>query len=265
MAAWIIELYRFWAGRRLWLGAAAIGALSLALALTFQLKLDQSLGLLMPDGSPELKRAAGLMDLAPFARIILVQLTADDPEAAWELTAAAEDLAQGLDQNLLTLWLDPEAPPDPAGLLALLPALCDADCRVRLAASLTSDRLKARLDDLKKALAALGGEEELFWRADPGQWRAEVFSRLPRPRAEIRPDFLAGYPVSRDGRHLLMALKPHASMNDAAGAKAVLAHLDSLTPGRLRPRFFPSCPGPGRKYGPTSWPAIRSAGTGATC
>jgi len=231
MTAWVIRLYRFWAGRRIQLGVASLAVFSLSAALAFHLRPDQSLAPLLPDGSPELKRVAGLLDLAPFARVLLVQLTAVDPSAAWALGPAAEDLARGLDTRLLTLWLDPEALPDPEGLLALLPALCDGACRARLAAGLAPDRLLLRLAELKKNLAALGGEEEIFWRADPGRWRGEVFSRLPRPRTEFIADFLTGYPVSRDGRHLLLALKPRVSMNEAAGARAVLAHLESLLRG----------------------------------
>jgi len=231
MTAWVIKLHRFWAGRRVGLGVASLAVMSLSAILAFHLRPDQSLALLLPDNSPELRRVAGLLDLAPFARVLLVQLTAADPSAAWALGPAAEDLARGLDPNLLTLWLDPETLPEPESLLALLPALCDGGCRARLAAGLAPDRLQARLAELKKNLAALGGEEEIFWRADPLRWRGEVFSRLPRPRTEFMADFLTGYPVSRDGRHLLLVLKPQVSMNEAAGSRAALAHLESLLRG----------------------------------
>jgi predicted exporter len=137
-------------------------------------------------------------------------------------------MERGLDRRLLVPLFDQDNPPDLAGLPGLLPALCDGGCRARLAAGLSPENIRRRLTDLKKSLASLEGSEALFWRVDPLNWRAEVLARLPRPPDGFRPDFLAGYPVSPDGRHLLLALRPLVSMNDVAGAKAVMADLDGL-------------------------------------
>jgi predicted exporter len=205
-----------------------LAALGLSIILALNLKLDRSLGPFLPDGDPTLRRAAGLMDLAPFARMLLVQLSVEEPEEAWSLVVAAESLEAGLDRRLLAPWLNPDELPDPARLMELLPALCDKACRDRLASGLEPQSVRRRLEALKTSLAGLTGTEVLFWRADPLNWRGEVFGKLPNPQAGFRSDFLAGYPVSRDGRHLLIVLRPEASMYDAAGVKAVMDGLDDL-------------------------------------
>ena len=228
MRDWAANLFLFLARRRLMLALAVTTIIGLASWRVCDIKLDMSLKALMPDSSAQLRQSAELFDLAPFAKVLLIQLTAGDGREAYHLAEAADDLVAGLNPELLKPLAQSELP-DPAGLMALLPTLCDDVCLKKLKASVTKEQLATALAGLKTELAGSGGPGSLFWRADPLNWRTEVFRHFPATFNWPITDPLLGYPITKDGRHLLIMARPRMSMNDTVGAVAVMDHINALT------------------------------------
>ena len=225
---WAAKLYAVLARRRaLLVAAVAVGLGCSYLAAGF-LKLDKSLKALMPDSSVSLRQSVELLDLAPFSRVMLVQLTAEEPEAIPHLARAADHLAGGLDPALAR-QVETAEMPDLKRIMALLPALCDGGCLGRLREALNQPNMDKALAALKTDLAGPGGLQDLFWRLDPLALRGEVFSKFPKHQGWPLTDPLIGYPVSPDGSHLLIIIKPLVSMNDTNGAAALMSNLDRLT------------------------------------
>ena len=227
-STWAARLYIFMARRRLLLAAATALVMGLSFWLTCDLKLDKSLKALLPDSSAAFGQSAELLDLTPFSRVMLVQLTAGEAGAAHLLSLAADQFTDGLNPALIqTLNLSDDWP-EAEALMALLPALCDQGCLNYLTAFDDQAKISAALGVLKDELSGPGGLADFFWRADPLNWRGELFRHFPSSGSWPRPDPLVGYPLSKDGRHLLIVLKPLASMNDAAGSLAIMAELERL-------------------------------------
>lgn len=59
-------------------------------------------------------------------------------------------------------------------------------------------------------------------RADPLGLRQVVLSRLPAEHAGAMPDPVLGYPVSADGKHLLLVLRPVHSLHDVSAAAQLM-------------------------------------------
>lgn len=230
---WATHLYTFWAGRRFLLATAVIGLLIWSFCSTLGLTLDTSLKALMPDSPPAMRQSVDLLDLAPFSKHMLIQLTADRPEAGPLLAAAADELLAGLPPDLAK-GLETAALPDLQQIMAFLPALCDSPCLARVKAAAAPERLAESLAAIKTDLAGLGGATDLFWRLDPLALRAEVFGKFPQATGWPMADPFIGYPVSADGRHLLIVLKPSVSMGDTEKSQTLMAALDRLT-GELPP------------------------------
>ena len=233
MHSWAANLYRFLARRRILLAAAVLAGLGLSFLATMNLELDKSLQALMPDSSASLQRSVELLDLAPFSRVMLIQLTADKAETSPQLAAAADLLVDGLDPELAR-QVETAEMPDLGRIMALLPALCDEACLNRLGQAVTRPRMDEALSAIKNDLAGPGGLQDFFWRLDPLALRGEVFSKFPGHQGWPLADPLIGYPVSPDGRHLLIIIKPLVSMNDTDGALALMDNLNHPA-GRLPP------------------------------
>lgn len=225
---WAATLYRFLARRRILLAAAVMAVLAWSGLTTTGLRLDKSLKALLPDSSDTLRQSLELLDLAPFSRIMLIQLTAEEAAAAPRLAGAADELVRGLDPNLVRP-IETAEMPDIKQIMALLPALCDEACLARLRRAAESPALAEALSAIKTDLAGAGGLQDFFWRIDPLGLRAEVFGKFPRHQGWPLSDPLIGYPVTADGRHLLMILKPLVSLNDTEGALALMEDIRALT------------------------------------
>ena len=228
MRSWAADIYVFFARRRLCLLLLCLLGLAWSCYLTYNLSLDKSLASLLPDSSASLKGGAEVMDLAPFARTILVQLTAENEAAARLLPEAADAFLEGLAPELMRP-VDLNALPEPAALMALLPALCDADCRELIERKIEPEQIKQALAETKNELAGTGGAAALFWRADPLALRTELFKKFPARQSWPLPDPFIGHPLSNDGRHLLLVIRPEVSMNDTAGSEAVMKNLETLS------------------------------------
>lgn len=225
---WAAKFYLILARRRLLLVLAVGLGLGCSFLATSPLKLDKSLKTLMPDSSASLRQSIELLDMAPFSRVMLIQLTAEAADSAPRLARAADDLVGSLNPR----WarpLETAELPDLKRIMALMPALCDEGCLARFQSAVARPRMDEALGGIKVDLGGTSGLHDLFWRLDPLNLRGEIFSKFPGHQGWPVSDPLVGYPASPDGRHLLIIIKPLVSMNDTDGATALMTDLDRLT------------------------------------
>ena len=212
---------------RLLVGVVVAVVLGLSLILTEAIDLDKSIRPLIPDSSSDLAKSAEVLDLAPFSKILAVQLTADSPESAESLPAIADAVRAALDPDLMSAPDLDSQMPDMERVMAFLPALCDDGCLKQVSAAMDAEEIGKRLDSLKDDLsgvnAAVAG---LFWRVDPLGLRVCVFKHFPRLTGLPQPDPLAGYPISEDGRRLLLLIHPKVAMSDTDGCVALMTNLE---------------------------------------
>lgn len=234
MTDWAARLYIFFRPRRILLGGLTLSLLGLSFYATSGLEMDKGLAALWPDSSPTLKRTAELMDLAPFSRLMLLQLSAEEGRATANLAPAADELIAGLDPGLMRALDLAGGLPGPEGLMNILPALCDRECLTRVTAESAPEAWPRALAELKGDLAGPSGLNSFFWRADPLKLRSHLFRLFPAQTGRPLADPLLGHPLSPDGRHLLIIIQPLVSMNDTAGCLALMENLEALEAGLPR-------------------------------
>ncbi|MBI4700425.1 MAG: MMPL family transporter [Deltaproteobacteria bacterium] len=209
--------------RRRWLGAVALGLLTLlcAVAVSFRLRLDPNVAALLPDRGEAAAlrrylRAFGGSDLA----VLLVR--GEEPE---DVAAAAASLAQELRRRptveLVAHRIDVRGPGEPM----LVWRHADARARGRLAGALEPAAMRARLRHSRALLLAPGAAAaaELIGR-DPlrlGELLAEPGGGASvRPGAGVQPD---GSFASDDGRARLVMIRPKGQALRGADARAFVA------------------------------------------
>lgn len=189
--------------------------------LTFTLRLDTGSAAFFPDSPPDVGRMAADMDMAPFSRLLFVDLHLPNasPDTA---SGVAERLARSADAVLAAIPADlavragVSALPAPESLLALLPSvLPDTSVLAVLGEPQAAD---TALRTAKERLRGLPGTTGLWIQADPfnlGQW---LFPALPLGAALPLADPIWGHAFSPDKQHVLLVLRPTAPMHDVDAA-----------------------------------------------
>ena len=212
----------------LW-GGAALSAL--------HMRVNNSSAAFFPDEAPEMTRMAAAMDMAPFSRLLFVDISSTGLEGdrGERLAAAADAVTAELPEDLAVRAGRP-VPPDPERLLALLPSLLDEQALQTLYAAAEPRAVDDALLNARQTLAGLWGAAAASWlRADPLNLKTLVLLRLPAPPSRALPDPALGYPLSRDGRHLLLVLRPGHSIHDVEHAVALMDALYAALARHLEP------------------------------
>lgn len=218
----LVALHSTMRAHRLLCFALVFGLWFGAVLLALRVQTDTGSTAFFPDADAESRSMAGALDLVPASRLLFVSLSTERENGATALAEAADALVRRLPAHLAR---PVEAVlPDPAELLQLLPYYTDEKVLARLEAALdpqvADDAVRAvhaRLGSLLASGPALG-----WLQADPLGLLPAVLSRLPDGHARTPSDPVLGYPVSTDGRHLLLVLRPAHSLHDVDAAVQLL-------------------------------------------
>lgn len=211
-----------------WTGAAL---------LALHMRVDNSSAAFFPDEAPEMTRMAEAMDMAPFSRLLFVDISsvrAGHGDNGERLATVADAVATDLPEALAVRAGRPVLP-DPERLLALLPSLLDAQALQTLRGATEARAVDEALLTVRLSLGGLGGATASWLRADPLNLKALLLSRLPAPPARALPDPALGYPLSWDGRHLLLVLRPRHSIHDVEHAVELMDALHASLDRHLEP------------------------------
>ena len=234
-----------WLARRRAAALVTVGLLWLLAAwLGSRATLDTTSLSFFPDSDPEMARMAQAMDMAPFSRLLLVDLAAPQAGQAQRLADTAFAVFDALPDEMRVRLATArggivETLDAPQALLAMLPALTDEATLAALEAAVRPEAVDSavrRVRDALSGLAGLGGDRALSWLlSDPLQFRSHVTPRLPQPPQAALLDPVLGLPVSADGRHVLLALRPASSLHDVDAAVKLMDALDTALKAHVPP------------------------------
>ncbi|MBE0596280.1 MAG: transporter, partial [Desulfuromonadales bacterium] len=225
------HLYRFFAARRWQLFAATLALVAAGIFGFSQLRLEENVAALLPDGRSQVATDFALLDQAPFARKVLISLAAEPSTDTAELLAAADALAAALgppwfsraatgpgelDAGRFLLWLNDA-----------LPNLITPEELAAWGAGLDARGIDEQLQEARERLLLPEGwgAKELL-RRDPlglhrlGLAKLRHLNLVPQARLED------GHFIGSDGRHALVIADTPVVVTDSGGGAQMLRQLE---------------------------------------
>lgn len=219
-------LYRFLSLRRTWLFAVTLAALALA-ALAFRgVHLEEDVAALLPDDRSDVASDFRLLQEAPLARKVLIEVRGGAGMTTEQLLDGADGLAAKLPPSvfrLLSSQLVPRGPGFFAWLSGSLPNLATAEDLEGLGAGLAPEEVRTRLREGQATLLAPEGWAlKGLVRSDPLAFRDVVLAKLRSLSLVPHVRLERGHFVSQDGRRVLLVADTPVPMTDAAGAASLV-------------------------------------------
>jgi len=192
-----------------------------------QLKVEESIASMLPDGKSRVASDFQLLQQAPFARKLVIHLRATEPIETTELLAATDRLRDALPAALFTHPLsgpgEIRTSPMFKELGTYLPFLADSDDLFQIAEQLTEERIDQSLaTDLAQLMQPQGVVLKDKIRRDPlGLERfAQQKLRYINPLPGVR--LVQGHFLSRDGQSSLILADTPVLITDSAGARELI-------------------------------------------
>jgi len=223
----IVACYRKFQHRRGWLVLLLLLLLAVASWNISQFKIEESISAMLPDGESQVAHDFQLLQRAPFARQLVIHLTAEAEISSSELLVATDRLLQALPEKL---FVNPLSGPGEVAASPLfnqlgdyLPVLMDAADRQTIAAQLSPEQIDRSLAaDLAQLLQPQGMVLKAKIRRDPLQLERLALQKLaylnPIPEVQLEN----GHFLSRDGSSSLILADTPIAMTDAVGGRALL-------------------------------------------
>lgn len=219
--------YRTFEGRRGWL---VLPLLLLTLFCGWQLRqmqLEESISALLPDGDSQVAKDFQLLQQAPFARKLVINLRAADEIGTEQLLVATDRLRDALPAELFHNIIS--GPGEQLGATLLdqlgpyLPLLADAGDMQRIAERLTPEGVDRHLQTaLAQLLQPQGVALKKKIRRDPLDLESLALEKLRylNPVPEVRLE--QGHFLSRDGRNALILADTPITVTDSRGSQQLL-------------------------------------------
>ncbi len=213
--------------RRVWLVFSLLLLLGWAGWYLPQLKVEESISAMLPDGKSQVAHDFQLLQRAPFARKLVIHLTAEAGVDSDQLIKANDRLRRALPAELFSNPLS--GPGEMASssffrqLGDYLPYLADAGDLQKIAERLNPDQIDVLVASaLAQLLQPQGVALKGQIRRDPLELDALALQKLrylnPIPGARLE----RGHFISQDGHSSLILADTQVPITDAAGSKALL-------------------------------------------
>ncbi len=238
------KLYRFFLPRRKALFAGVLVAIALSAAGLQQVRLQEDIAAMLPDGHSRVARDFALLQQAPFAQKVIVSLAAGPEIDQDQLLRTADAVAAALSPPFFSRAISGPGEMTDGRLLfwlaAALPNLVNGEELAAFAAEVQAEGVDRRLEEVyARLLSPEGWVLQGLLRRDPlglqrlGLEKLRHLNLVPEAR-------LAGNNfLSADGRHALVVAEASVALTDSAGAEQLLAHLDGVlqetVPEDIRP------------------------------
>ena len=204
--------------------------------LAARMQPDSSSLAFFPDDAPQLHRMAKALDVSPASGLLFIDLSTERHGGKYALASAADAIVGDLPPDMAAR-VGALGMPDAQALMALLPYFTDEATLAQLQCAAGDEQIDKAVrtahDNLNSLLAA--GPAQEWLRADPLGLRQHVLSRLPAEHAGAMPDPVLGYPVSADGKHLLLVLRPAHSLHDVSAAAQLMDAVHAALQKHLAP------------------------------
>ena len=184
---------------------------------------DSSIGAFFPDSDRRSVQLSRLLGQSPLTRLVFADIEAESGEL---LHRAAEQIVQAVPADMAKPLSFVSKDIKPEAVLALLPAFFDEGMERRLS-GLDVKEMEALLEEDKVLLGSLASSFAMPWvQKDPLQLRHLLAERLPEGKLGL--SFSSPYPISEDGRHMLLLLRPAEHAFASASASALLDRLEAV-------------------------------------
>ena len=224
--------YAFWERRKIWLFAATLLLWAVLALLVNRLSVSNSTIAFFPDGTNFQILARG-MDIVPLSKFVLIDIASENAA-----NATKKDIAEAALQfkaeipDALLLPTEPIATPPPSALAQFLPAWFTKDVENRILKNASPDRIRAAVQATFGILTSFSAGPVTEWlRIDPLNWRELLFSGKEYLHLYPTEDAEFGIPLSQDGQHALLLLRPSGSMHDTDFA---VQFMDAVTCAQKR-------------------------------
>lgn len=222
-----VTFYRWFAIRRGWL---VLSLLVLALLSGWQLshlQMEENISALLPDGDSPVAQDFQLLQEAPFARKLVINLRASDEIKTEQLLAATDALRDALPVEFFKHAIS--GPGEQHGIALLdqlgsyLPLLADAGDLQKIAEQLTPEEIDHHLQvALAQLLQPQGIALKKKIRRDPLELEVLALQKLRylNPVPDVRLE--QGHFLSRDGRNSLILADTLIAVTDSLGSKQLI-------------------------------------------
>ncbi len=219
--------YRFFAPRRGWLLLVLPGLGLLSGWQLVNLQMEENISALLPDGHSQVARDFQLLQQAPFARKLVINLRAEKTVSTAQLLAATDRLRDALPPDLFVDALS--GPGEQAGARLLnqlgsyLPLLLDTDDLAKLEKKLTPQAVDHQLQiALTQLMQPQGVALKQKIRRDPLNLELLALQKLRylNPVPDVRLE--QGHFLSRDRRNSLILADTPIAITDSQGSKQLL-------------------------------------------
>jgi predicted exporter len=192
-----------------------------------QLRIEESIVAMLPDGDSRVAGDFHLLQQAPFARKLVIHLRAEPEVAVSALLKATDQLRDSLPAALFVHSLSGPGELGPSPLLRelgdFLPLLADAQDLQQIALQLQPQQVDRRIaEDLAQLLQPQGVALKEQIRRDPLNLQRLALAKLSHinPLPGVR--LVDGHFLSADGRSSLILADTSVLITDAAGARELL-------------------------------------------
>jgi len=229
----IVSSYQKFHQRRGWLLVLLVMLLAVAGWNLSHLQVEESITAMLPDGESQVAHDFQLLQQAPFARQIVINLTATDPAISSEQLLDATDALQ---KKLPTdLFLNTLSGPGKMAtgtvfrqLGRYLPVLLNKDDLRQIDKKLSPAEINRSLaNDFAQLVQPQGMALKEQIRRDPLQLETLALKKLAslNPIPDVR--LKSGHFLSRDGRNSLILADSNIAMTDAVGGEKLLAAFEA--------------------------------------
>lgn len=229
----IVASYLRFRQRRGWLIIILLVLLALAGWKLSHLKVEESITAMLPDGKSQVAHDFHLLQQAPFARQIVIHLTATSPDInSTQLLAATDVLRQALPADLFLNSLSGPGKMVKGPLFQrlddYLPVLLAHDDLRRIATKLLPEQIDRSLaNDFAQLIQPQGMALKGQIRRDPLQLETLALEKLahlnPIPDVRLKD----GHFLSRDGRSSLILADTPIAMIDAVGGRKLMTAFET--------------------------------------
>lgn len=227
MTALIVACYRIFQSRRGWLALLLLVLSAAAVWNISQLQIEDSITAMLPDGDSHVAYDFKLLQRAPFARQLVINVTAKDEISSEDLLRATENLRQALPADL---FLHPVDGPGDVATTTLfkqlgnyLPVLADDTDLQTLSAKLSPQEIDRSLAaDLAQLLQPQGVVLKANIRRDPLQLENLALRKFGNLNPVPKMTLKNGHFLSLDGHSSLILADTTIAMTDATGGRALL-------------------------------------------
>ena len=198
-----------------------------------RMQVREDIGMILPNNDQELSYSLELMELAPFSRMVFIQLEAGKNISPQSLLITAKRLRSSLPDSLVPCFQD-NSVPDPSEFVRILPSLANQAVVAALEKQIDEQALDTVMRDNYFALFNVSSlVSKKFIQYDPFHLLSPLFELLRSFRIAKDVTVRQGFLLKDGGHKLLLLVKSTIAPTDSGNAQVMLAEIEKVMRGTV--------------------------------